>query len=721
MPDTGSGGGLGLPAPPPASASGAASASASASAEYYASVERPYSVSLGKVSATADERLDLRALPKSPPLDDDYPAAFATLDLDELAADVDAVLTTSQDWWPADFGHYGPLVLRMVWHCAGTYRVADGRGGAAAGLQRFAPVDSWPDNRNLDKARRLLWPVKRKYGRRVSWADLMVFAGNRALETMGFRTFGYAGGRVDVLEPDDVYWGPEQAWLADERHRGVRELDEPLAAEQLGLIYVNPEGPNTVPDQYASARDIRATFRRMGMNDEETVALIAGGHTFGKTHGVADPQRHLGPEPAAARLEDQGLGWRNTHRTGAGPDTITSGLDGTWTPTPTSWDNTYLEALFGYEWDVALSPAGLWQWVPRGGAGAGTVPDAHDPAKRHAPTFLTTDLALRYDPGYAPIARRFLEHPDQLADAFARAWFKLTHLDLGPRERYLGPLVPAETLPWQDPVPASPARARLDLGALKSRILGSGLSRTQLIAAAWASASTYRNSDGRGGSNGGRLRFEPQRSWAVNDPASLAQVLDVLTGLPGISVADAIVLGGCAALEQAAGIPVPFTPGRGDATEEDTDPEWFAPLEPIADGFRNYRGPRARRPSEHLLVDRASLLTLTAAEMTVLVGGLRVLGVVHDGSTGVLTATPGVLTNDFFVNLLGTAWAARTPETFEGGGWTASRVDLVFGADARLRAIAEYYAADDGAGPFVRDFVRAWDKVMNLGVLNLGR
>ncbi|GAA3383980.1 catalase/peroxidase HPI [Cryptosporangium minutisporangium] len=687
------------------------------------------------------EQLDLRALPKrADPLGDDfdYRAAFRTLALDALADDVDAVLTTSQEWWPADFGHYGPLVVRMVWHCAGTYRIGDGRGGPSAGLQRFAPVDSWPDNRNLDKARRLLWPVKKKYGRRISWADLMVFAGNRALETMGFTTFGYAGGRADVFEPDEVYWGPETTWLGDERHTGVRDLESPLAADQLGLIYVNPEGPNTVPDPVASARDIRATFRRMGMNDEETVALIAGGHTFGKTHGVADPERHLGREPAGAALEDQGLGWRSSYRTGRGSDTITSGLDGTWTPTPTTWDNSYLENLFGYEWDVALSPAGLWQWVPRDGAGAGTVPDAHDPAKTHPPTFLTTDLALRFDPGYEPIARRFHTHPDQLADAFARAWFKLTHIDLGPIQRYLGPLVPAETLIWQDPVPApsqEPAGVA-EIAELKSRVLDSGLSVAELVACAWASASTFRVSDKRGGTNGGRLRLEPQRSWEVNAPETLARVLETLERLRGtMSLADAIVLGGCAAVEQAArtagvDVVVPFRPGRTDATQEWTDPESFAALEPVADGFRNYRGARARRPSEHLLVDRANLLTLSAPEMTVLVGGLRVLGANTGRSElGVLTVAPGALTNDFFVNLLdpGTEWTSgATPEVFEGHEratgeltWTASRVDLVFGANAELRSIAEVYAADDARETFVRDFVAAWDKVMNLGRYDL--
>ena len=703
------------------------------------------------------DQLDLTVLRQqhaaTGPLGDfDYAATFGTLDLDALANDVDAVLTTSQEWWPADFGHYGPLVVRMVWHCAGTYRIGDGRGGPSAGRQRFAPVESWPDNRNLDKARRLLWPVKKKYGRAISWADLMVFAGNRALETMGFTTFGYAGGRAEVFEADDVYWGPESTWLADVRHTGVRELESPLAADQLGLIYVNPEGPNTVPDPVMSARDIRETFGRMGMDDEETVALIAGGHTFGKTHGPADPERHLGREPAAARLEEQGLGWRNSYGTGSGPDTITSGLEGTWTSTPTTWDNSYLENLFGYEWDVALSPAGLWQWVPRGGAGAGTVPDAHDPSKTHAPTFLTTDLALRFDPAYEPIARRFRTHPDHLADAFARAWFKLTHQDLGPIQRYLGPLVPRERLLWQDPVPAVDHELveGADIAALKSRILGSGLSIAQLISTAWASASTFRHSDKRGGANGARLRLEPQRSWPVNDPDSLAQVLHTLEGIQAsfagsrtggsrtagsrISLADLVVLGGCAGVEQAArnaghDVEVPFTPGRTDATPEWTDAESFAVLEPVADGFRNYRGPRARRPSEHLLVDRANLLTLSAAEMTVLVGGLRVLGANSGRSRrGVLTSTPGALTNDFFVNLLdlGTDWTAvagsgASAETFEGRDratgelrWTASRVDLVFGGNAQLRAVAEVYAGDGAREIFVRDFVAAWDKVMNL-------
>jgi catalase-peroxidase len=678
--------------------------------------------------------------------DFDYAAEFLSLDLDALAKDVDAVLTTSQDWWPADFGHYGPLVIRMVWHCAGTYRVDDGRGGACAGMQRFAPLNSWPDNRNLDKARRLLWPVKEKYGRKISWADLMIFAGNRALESMGFTTFGFAGGREDVWEPDeDVYWGPERAWLGDERHTGVRDLANPLAADQMGLIYVNPEGPNTVPDQITSARDIRETFRRMGFTDEETVALIAGGHTFGKTHGAADPDKCLGPEPEGAPLEEQGLGWRGGYGTGKGPDTVTSGLEGTWTPTPTRWDNSFFETLFNYEWDVALSPGGLWQWIPRGGAGAGTVPDAHDPSKTHAPTILTTDLALRFDPIYEPIARRFHENPDQLADAFARAWFKLTHLDMGPIQRYLGPLVPGETLIWQDPVPAPPHELvdAADVAALKQQILASGLSVSQLVSTAWASASTFRMSDKRGGANGARIRLQPQRSWEVNDPDTLTHVLNTLEGIQGsfaepVSLADLIVLGGCAAVEQAArdaghDVEVPFTPGRTDATQDQTDVEWFAPLEPRADGFRNHRGRGNRLPPEFLLVDRANLLDLSAPEMTVLVGGLRVLGANHRQSPlGVLTTRPGTLTNDFFVNLLDprTAWkpTSKGAETYEGRDratgevrWTASRVDLVFGSHSELRAIAEVYASRDARERFVRDFVAAWDKVMNLDRYDIRR
>jgi catalase-peroxidase len=699
-------------------------------------------------------QLNLKILRKHPaeanPMgeDFDYASAFRTLDLDVLARDVDEVLTTSQEWWPADFGHYGPLVIRMVWHCAGTYRVHDGRGGAGAGMQRFAPLNSWPDNRNLDKARRLLWPVKQKYGRAVSWADLMIFAGNRALETMGFTTFGFAGGRADVWESDkDVYWGPERTWLGDERHSGVRDLENPLAADQMGLIYVNPEGPNTVPDPYTSARDMRETFRRMAMNDEETVALIAGGHTFGKTHGAADPEKHLGPEPEGASLQEQGLGWKNSYGTGKGTDTISSGLEGMWTPTPTRWDNSFFETLFGYEWDLELSPAGLWQWIPRDGAGAGTVPDAHDPSRTHAPTILTTDLALRFDPIYEPISRRFLENPDQLADAFARAWFKLTHLDLGPIQRYLGPRVPQEALIWQDRVPAVDHElvGAGDLAALKSQILGSGLSVAELVSTAWASASTFRGSDRRGGANGARIRHEPQRGWQVNDPDTLARVLRTLEGIQAsfngsrtggkqISLADLIVLGGCAAVERAAknaglDLAVPFAPGRTDATQEQTDAESFAPMEPAADGFRNYRGKGNRLPSEYLLIDRANLLTLSAPEMTVLVGGLRVLGANTARSPlGVLTSTPGSLTNDFFVNLLdmGTEWTARagsgsTPATFEGRdratgevGWTGSRVDLVFGSNSELRALSEVYASDDAKERFAHDFVAAWDKVMNL-------
>ena len=706
-------------------------------------------------------RLNLKILRKhtavANPLgeDFDYAAAFSAVDLDELAADVDAVLTSSQDWWPADFGHYGPLVIRMAWHCAGTYRIGDGRGGACAGMQRFAPLNSWPDNRNLDKARRLLWPVKRKYGRGVSWADLMIFAANRALETMGFTTFGFGGGRADVWEPDeDVYWGRERRWLGDERHSGVRDLEQPLAADQMGLIYVNPEGPNTVPDPHLSARDMRDTFRRMGFNDEETVALIAGGHTFGKTHGAADPDRHLGPEPEGAALERLGLGWHSGYGSGKGADTISSGLEGTWTPTPTQWDNSFFETVFGYEWDVALSPAGLWQWIPRDGAGADTVPDAHDASKTHAPTILTTDLALRLDPVYEPISRRFLEHPDQLADAFARAWFKLTHLDMGPIQRWLGPLVPRERLIWQDPLPALDHDLvdAEDVAHLKAQVLASGLSVSQLVATAWASASTFRASDKRGGANGARIRLEPQRGWEVNDPDTLARVLRTLEGIQEsfnsprvggsrVSLADLIVLGGCAAVERAASnagyvVDVPFTPGRTDATQDQTDVESFAALEPGADGFRNYRGRGHRLPSEYLLVDRANLLNLSAPELTVLVGGLRVLGANSGQSRlGVLTSTPGSLTNDFFTNLLdmGVRWQARagsgsTPATFEGCDratgevvWTASRVDLVFGSNSELRALAEVYASDDAKEKFVRDFVAAWDKVMMLDRYDLAR
>ncbi|GAB3444028.1 catalase/peroxidase HPI [Actinophytocola sediminis] len=703
-------------------------------------------------------QLNLRILRKHPavanPMGEefDYAAAFQTVDLDALARDVDAVLTTSQDWWPADFGHYGPFIIRMAWHSAGTYRIHDGRGGAGAGMQRFAPLNSWPDNANLDKARRLLWPVKKKYGRTVSWADLMIFAGNRALETMGFPTFGFAGGRADVWEPDeDVYWGPERTWLGDERYTGDRELESPLAAVQMGLIYVNPEGPNGNPDPLASARDIRETFRRMAMNDEETVALIAGGHSFGKTHGAADPERYVGAEPEGAPVEEQGLGWRNSFNTGKGGDTITSGLEGIWTHTPVTWDNSFFETLFGYEWELDRSPAGANQWKPKDGAGAGTVPDAHDSAKTHQPTMLTTDLALRVDPIYEPISRRFLENPELFADAFARAWFKLTHRDLGPVQRYLGPLVPQETLIWQDPVPAADHELvdAADITALKAKLLDAGLSVSQLVSAAWASASTFRGSDKRGGANGARIRLQPQREWEINEPAELATVLGALegvqesfnsaqTGGKRISLADLIVLGGVAAVEQAAKaagheVEVAFTPGRTDASQDQTDVESFAALEPIADGFRNYRGKGGNGlPAEYLLVDRANLLNLSAPEMTVLVGGLRVLGANYQQSAlGVLTETPGSLTNDFFVNLLddGIEWTSTSEEaqTYEARDrasgatrWTGSRVDLVFGSNSELRALAEVYASDDARQKFVRDFVSAWVKVMDADRYDLG-
>ncbi|HEX5115571.1 MAG TPA: catalase/peroxidase HPI [Pseudonocardiaceae bacterium] len=676
--------------------------------------------------------------------DFDYAAEFRTLDLDALARDVDEVLTTSQDWWPADFGNYGPFMIRMAWHSAGTYRIDDGRGGAGAGMQRFAPLNSWPDNGNLDKARRLLWPVKKKYGRTISWADLMIFAGNRALETMGFTTFGFAGGRPDVWEPDeDVYWGPEDTWLGDERYSGDRELERPLGAVQMGLIYVNPEGPNGQPDPLASARDIRETFRRMAMNDEETVALIAGGHTFGKTHGAALDTDYVGPEPEGAPLEEQGLGWRNNFETGKGKHAITSGIEVTWTATPTRWDNSFLENLFQYEWELDQSPAGAHQWQPKGGAGANTVPDPEDGSLSRPPTMLTTDLALRFDPVYGPISRRFMENPAEFADAFARAWYKLTHRDMGPIQRYLGPLVPRETLIWQDPVPAVDHELidDQDVAALKAKILDSGLSVAQLVSTAWASASTFRGSDKRGGANGARIRLAPQREWEVNDPDTLATVLSTLEGIQEsfnsaqtggkkVSLADLIVLGGSAGVEQAArnagsDIQVPFTPGRTDVTAEMTDAESFAALEPSADGFRNYRGKGNRLPSEYLLVDRANLLNLSAPEMTVLVGGLRVLGANHGQSPqGVFTARRESLTNDFFANLLdmGTAWTATSEdaETFEGRDrttgdvrWTGSRVDLVFGSNSELRALAEVYASDDAQDKFVRDFVAAWAKVMN--------
>ncbi|HEY0497775.1 MAG TPA: catalase/peroxidase HPI [Kutzneria sp.] len=691
-------------------------------------------------------QLNLKILRKHPAVanpmgeDFDYAAAFATVDLDELARDVDAVITTSQDWWPADFGHYGGLMIRMAWHSAGTYRTHDGRGGAGAGMQRFAPLNSWPDNANLDKARRLLWPVKQKYGRSVSWADLMVFAGNRALETMGFKTFGFAGGRADVWEPDeDVYWGPETTWLGDERYTGDRDLEQPLAAVQMGLIYVNPEGPNGNPDPLASARDIRETFGRMAMNDEETVALIAGGHTFGKTHGAADADANVGPEPEGAPLEEQGLGWKNAFGSGKGRDTITSGLEVTWTATPTQWGNGFFDNLFGYEWELTKSPAGANQWKPKDGAGANTFPDPETGELNRTPTMLTTDLALRFDPIYGPISRRFHQNPDQFADAFARAWFKLTHRDMGPIQRYLGPLVPQEELIWQDPVPAVDHELidDADIATLKAQILGAGLSVSQLVSVAWASASTFRGSDKRGGANGARIRLEPQRNWEVNEPDALAQVLRTLEGVQSafqaggkkVSLADLIVLGGVAAVEQAAqaaghDVSVPFTPGRTDATAEQTDVESFAALEPAADGFRNYRGKGNRLPSEYLLVDRANLLTLSAPEMTVLVGGLRVLGAnFQQSSLGVFTSSVGTLTNDFFVNLLdmGVQWRRGSDEeTYEGVDasgavkWTGSRVDLLFGSNSELRAVAEVYAADDAKVKFVDDFVKAWAKVMDL-------
>ncbi|EFC81120.1 catalase/peroxidase HPI [Parafrankia sp. EUN1f] len=697
------------------------------------------------------QQLNLKILAKNPavanPLnpDFDYAAAFNTLDLAAVKRDIAEVLTTSQKWWPADFGHYGPFMVRMAWHSAGTYRISDGRGGAGAGQQRFAPLNSWPDNGNLDKARRLLWPVKKKYGQALSWADLMILTGNVALESMGLPTFGFAGGRPDVWEPDeDVYWGPEQTWLGDERYTGDRELEEPLGAVQMGLIYVNPEGPNGNPDPLAAARDIRETFRRMAMNDVETVALIAGGHAFGKTHGAANPDEYVGPEPEGAPLEAQGLGWKNSFGTGKGGDTITSGLEGIFTDTPTTWDNRFFEILFGYEWELTKSPAGANQWKPKDGAGAGTVADAHDPSRRHAPTLLTTDLALRFDPIYEPISRRFLEHPEELTDAFARAWFKLTHRDMGPIQRYLGPEVPAERLIWQDPVPAVDHELvdAADVASLKAQVLASGLSVSRLVAVAWASASTFRGGDKRGGANGARIRLEPQRGWEVNEPDELATALRTLTeiqegfnatqtGAKKISLADMIVLAGAAAVEAAARaagveVEVPFTPGRTDATEEQTDVESFVPLEPKADGFRNYLGKASRLPAEFLLVDRANLLTLSAPELTVLVGGLRVLGANYGQSqVGVLTTSAGSLTNDFFVNLLdlGTTWAPKADEAglYEGRDdatgevrWTASRVDLVFGSNSELRALAEVYASDDAKEKFVQDFVAAWVKVSNL-------
>jgi catalase-peroxidase len=694
------------------------------------------------------ERLNLKILAKNPavanPLgeDFDYAEAFQSLDLPAVKQDIAEVLTTSQEWWPADFGNYGPLMIRMAWHSAGTYRISDGRGGAGSGQQRFAPLNSWPDNVSLDKARRLLWPVKQKYGNRLSWADLIVLTGNVALEQMGLQTFGFGGGRVDAWEPDnDVYWGPETTWLGDERYTGDRELEDPLAAVQMGLIYVNPEGPNGNPDPLAAARDIRETFRRMAMNDEETVALIAGGHSFGKTHG-AGPADCVGPEPEAAPIEQQGLGWKSSHGTGVLQDATTSGIEVTWTSTPTRWSNQFLENLFNYEWELEHSPAGANQWIAKDSEATIPAPDAGGAPRR--PTMLTTDLALRLDPIYEPISRRFKDNPGELADAFTRAWFKLTHRDMGPVVRYLGPEVPSEELIWQDPVPAAPADLidAAEIAALKQQILGSGLSVSQLVSTAWAAAASFRGSDKRGGANGARIRLEPQRGWEVNNPAQLTEVLGTLEGVrqafnssgTQVSLADVIVLGGCAAVERAAAeaghaITVPFTPGRTDASQEQTDVESFEAIEPRADGFRNYVKAGERLPVEHLLVDRANLLKLSTPEMTVLVGGLRVLGANYDGSrTGVLTATPGRLTNDFFVNLLdlGTSWTAQDDGSGLYGGtgasgqsWTGSRADLAFGANAELRAVAEVYASDGASEKFVHDFVAAWDKVMNLDRFDL--
>lgn len=682
---------------------------------------------------------------KSDPMGEkfDYAEEFKSLDLAAVKKDLAALMTDSQDWWPADFGHYGPLFIRMAWHSAGTYRIGDGRGGAGSGQQRFAPLNSWPDNVNLDKARRLLWPIKQKYGRKISWADLMILAGNVALETMGFKTFGFAGGREDVWEPDqDVYWGKEKEWLGDKRYSGERDLENPLAAVQMGLIYVNPEGPNGNPDPIAAAKDIRETFKRMAMNDEETVALIAGGHTFGKTHGAA-PASHVGPEPEAASIEEQGLGWRSSYGSGKGGDTITSGLEVTWTSTPTKWSNNFFWNLFGYDWELFKSPAGAHQWRPKNGAGANSVPDAHDKSKRHEPRMLTTDLALRFDPEYEKISRRFYENPDEFADAFARAWFKLTHRDMGPRARYLGPEVPQEELIWQDPIPTVTHKLidDKDIEALKKKILDSGLTISQLVSTAWASASTFRGSDKRGGANGARVRLAPQKDWEVNNPAQLKKVLSTLEGIQKefnssaadgkqVSLADLIVLGGCAAIEKAAkdggyDVKVPFTPGRADASQDQTDVESFAPLEPVADGFRNYLKKKYSISAEELLVDKAQLLTLTPPEMTVLVGGMRALNANFDGSAhGVFTKRPGTLTNDFFVNLLdmGTVWKGinGSQDEFEGRDrktgevkWTATRVDLVFGSNSELRALAEVYGSSDASEKFVNDFVSAWNKVMN--------
>jgi len=702
------------------------------------------------------DQLDLKVLQENPPQADplgqdfDYAAEFKSLDLAALKSDLAALMTDSQEWWPADYGHYGPLFVRMSWHSAGTYRISDGRGGAGSGEQRFAPLSSWPDNVNLDKARRLLWPIKQKYGQKISWSDLLVLTGNVALESMGLKTFGFAGGREDVWQPEEINWGNEDEWLADGRYTGERELDNPLAAVQMGLIYVNPEGPNGNPDPLASARDIRETFQRMAMNDEETVALIAGGHTFGKTHGAADPNEFTGEAPDGAPVQEQGLGWKNSFGTGSGDDTISSGLEGAWTPTPIAWDNSYFETLFGYEWEQTKSPAGAWQWIPTDPAAASTVPDPQDPDKTHPPVMLTTDLALRVDPIYEPISRRFYENPQELADAFAKAWFKLIHRDMGPVSRYLGPDVPTEEFIWQDPTPTVTYEL-VDVGdiaSLKSQILGSGLSISELVATAWASASTYRNSDKRGGANGARIRLEPQKDWEANNPAQLAKVLKELEsiqhtfndaqagGNKQVSLADLIVLGGSAAVEQAAknagqDVAVSFTPGRTDAAAADTDVESFAVLEPKADGFRNYLGKGLRGTAEELLVDRASLLTLTAPEMTVLVGGLRAVNANFDDSRlGVLTTQTDALTNDYFVNLLdmGTTWepTSDAEDIYEGRDrktgdvrWSASRVDLVFGSNSQLRALAEVYASSDATAKFARDFAAAWSKVMDLDRFDL--
>ncbi|MFD5178311.1 catalase/peroxidase HPI [Nocardia sp. NPDC058379] len=698
-------------------------------------------------------QLNLTILQKNPPVanpmdaDFDYAAEFATLDLAAVKQDIEQVMTTSQPWWPADFGHYGPFFIRMAWHSAGTYRVGDGRGGAGSGMQRFAPLNSWPDNASLDKARRLLWPVKKKYGKKLSWADLIVYAGNVALESMGFPTFGFGGGRVDAWEPEeDVYWGPESTWLGDERYTGERNLERPLAAVQMGLIYVNPEGPNGNPDPIKAAIDIRETFARMAMNDEETAALIVGGHTFGKTHGAGDAEL-VGPEPEAAPLEQQGLGWKSSFGTGVGADAITSGLEGIWNSTPITWDNNFLETLYGYEWELSKSPAGAHQWIPKDGAGAGTVPDPFDAAKKRTPVMLTTDLSLRFDPIYEQITRRWLANPAELTDAFARAWYKLTHRDMGPVVRYLGPLVPSEELLWQDPVPEHTGAliGDTEIATLKSQIQASGLTVAQLVSTTWAAASSFRGSDKRGGANGGRLRLQPQAGWEVNQPDELAQVVRTLEGIretfnatggAQVSFADLVVLGGAVGVEQAAqaagyDVTVPFTPGRTDATQEQTDVESFSALEPKADGFRNYLAKDARIPAEYLLVDKANLLTLSAPEMTVLIGGLRVIGANYQQSpVGVLTSAPGTLTNDYFVNLLdmGTEWApsASDDNVYEGKDsatgavrWTGSRVDLVFGSNSQLRAVAEAYATDDAKEKFVRDFVAAWTKVSNLDRFDL--